>query len=66
MIKATSTPLHKILELFFYYLGILMLATNYCGIGAKEDPELVISFQLTFIQLEYDPCTKLKTPNKPY
>lgn len=30
-----------------------MLATKYCGMGAKEGPELVIFFQLTFIQLEY-------------
>lgn len=52
VIKATSTALWKILVLVFYCLGILMLGTNCYGMGAKEDPELVISFQLTFILLE--------------
>lgn len=63
MIKAISTALWKILELVFYYLGIVMLDTSCCGVGAKEDPEL-ISFQLTFIPLEYDHCTKLNTPDR--
>lgn len=64
MIKAISTALWKILELVFYYLGIVMLDTSCCGVGAKEDPELIISFQLTFILLEYDHYTKLNTPDR--
>lgn len=41
-----------------------MLSTSCYGRGAKEDPELVMSFQLTFIPLDYDNCTKPKTPDR--